>query len=314
MKNESQGGGGGPRAEGRGGLAGLSGRGARRLKGRGWLIVCLLVCAFVPLLWFAGPQTFEGGGEHQLASLGAFAVLGLGLAFGLRHATEADHVVAVSTIVSEHRSLARAALVGGLWGLGHTAALVGVGVVVLLLRVTIPARVATWMEFVVGLMIVGLGVNALVRALRRGRTRVHIHRHTHGGLTHAHLHFHERGHEHDAPPTPSAAPPPHSHAVSSIGLKPLVVGAAHGLAGSAALTLLVLTQIKSALVGLLYLLVFGAGSVCGMLLMSSLVGLPFVLSARRVAGFHYGLQTSTAALSIAFGLWYASESGVLQLF
>jgi ABC-type nickel/cobalt efflux system permease component RcnA len=256
----------------------------------------------------AAPNSSGGGEETPLASLGAFAVLGIGLAFGLKHATEADHVIAVSTIVSEHRSLARAALVGGLWGLGHTASLIVVGVVVLLLRVTIPEQVATWMEFAVGLMIIGLGVNALVRALR-GRARAHVHKHRHDGLTHAHLHFHEREGE-----LAETAPATHSHTVSNIGFKPLVVGAAHGLAGSAALTLLVLTQIKSVMLGILYLLVFGVGSIGGMLLMSSLIGLPFAFSARRLSGVNYGLQTVTAALSIAFGLWYASATGVLKLF
>jgi ABC-type nickel/cobalt efflux system permease component RcnA len=253
---------------------------------------------------------FDVGDVPPLSSFGALAVLGLGLAFGLKHATEADHVVAVSTIVSEHGSLLRAALVGALWGAGHTAALLCVGVVVLALRVSISERVGTWMEFAVGLMIIGLGVNVLVRALR-GRARVHLHEHRHDGVTHAHLHFHERETQHAATKTAATT---HSHAVAEIGFKPLIVGAAHGLAGSATLTLLVLTQIKSALLGMLYLSVFGVGSICGMLLMSGLIGLPFALTSRRVSGVNYGLQTVTGALSIAFGLWYAAESGILKLF
>ncbi|MDQ3441641.1 MAG: sulfite exporter TauE/SafE family protein, partial [Planctomycetota bacterium] len=216
-------------------------------------------------------------GERSLASLGALAVLGLGLVFGLKHATEADHVVAVSTIVSEQRNLWRAALVGVLWGAGHTASLVVVGIIVLALRIAIPEYVGAWMEFGVALMIIGLGVAALARALRK-RADVHLHQHTHDGVPHAHIHFHEEGTEH------AAAPAAHSHAVSRIGIKPVIVGAVHGLAGSAALTLLVLTQIQSMVVGLLYLIVFGIGSIAGMLMMSSLVGLPFALSARRFSG------------------------------
>jgi ABC-type nickel/cobalt efflux system permease component RcnA len=237
-----------------------------------------------------------------LTSLSAFALLGLGLVFGLRHATEADHVVAVSTIVSRERSLLRSAVVGALWGVGHTAALVVVGVVVLTLRVAVPLRVAGWLEFGVALMIIGLGASALLRALGR-RADVHLHRHRHDGVAHAHLHFHEQGSEH------KGAIKTHSHAVSRIGFKPLLVGAMHGLAGSAALTLLVLTQVDSTALGLLYLLVFGVGSILGMLLMSALVGLPFALSARRFDGVHYGLQTAAGALSVAFGLWYAYEAG-----
>jgi len=247
--------------------------------------------------------------EQSLASLGGFALLGLGLVFGLKHATEADHVIAVSTIVSEQRNIFRAALVGGLWGIGHTASLLIVGAVVLVLRVAIPERVASWLEFGIALMIIGLGINVLVRALRR-RGDVHVHRHDHDGISHAHIHFHEDDMEHVEPTTTVS----HSHIVSRIGLKPLFVGAAHGLAGSAALTLLVLTQIESVALGLLYLAIFGVGSVFGMLLMSSLVGLPFALSARRLSGVSNGLQTAAGALSIAFGLWYAYETGVINIF
>jgi ABC-type nickel/cobalt efflux system permease component RcnA len=233
-------------------------------------------------------------------------VLGLGLVFGLKHATEADHVVAVSTIVSEHRSLWRAAVVGGLWGAGHTASLVVVGVFVLTLRVAVPAGVADWLEFGVALMIIALGVNAVARALR-GRGDAHLHRHRHGGVEHAHLHFHEQ----DSWQAEGAAG--HTHAVARIGLKPVLVGAMHGLAGSAALTLLVLAQIESAALGLLYLAVFGVGSVLGMMLMSGLVGLPFALGARRLGGLNYGLQVAVGALSIAFGVWYAYRIGTSNL-
>jgi len=243
--------------------------------------------------------------DPQFAQMSALAVLGLGLVFGLKHATEVDHVVAVSSIVSEQRKLWRAALVGGLWGLGHTASLVIVGTVVLVLRVAIPARVANGLEFCVALMIIGLGLATLVRALRSRTAPVHLHQHRHDGLAHAHLHFHETDTEHA-----EVLPPPHSHAVTRIGIKPLIVGAMHGLAGSAALTLLVLAQIPSALLGLLYLAVFGLGSIVGMLLMSGLVGLPFVLSVRKLTGLHYGLQAGAGVLSVCFGLWYAYETGI----
>src|SRR2546423_10390643 len=109
--------------------------------------------------------------------------LGLGFLLGLKHATEADHLVAVTTIVSEQRSVARSALVGAMWGVGHTAALLAAGVVVILLEVTIPERVAAALEFCVALMIVFLGSRVLFLALRR-RRRVHVHAHTHGGRTH----------------------------------------------------------------------------------------------------------------------------------
>lgn len=251
----------------------------------------------------SGTGTATGEANQSLASLGTFAILGLGLVFGLKHATEVDHVVAVSTIVSEHRNILRAAMVGGLWGIGHTASLVVVGTVVLVLRVAIPVHVAGWLEFGVALMIIGLGVAALVRALR-GRTAIHVHKHSHDGVSHAHVHFHENDTEQNGVRIF------HSHIVSRIGIKPLLVGAMHGLAGSAALTLLVLTQIESATLGILYLIIFGAGSIVGMLLMSSLVGLPFALSARRLTRVSYGLQSVAGMLSIAFGCWYAYETGL----
>lgn len=244
--------------------------------------------------------------DPSFTSLGILALLGVGFVFGLKHATEVDHVVAVSTIVSEHQNLWRSALVGGLWGAGHTASLVIVGVIVLVFRVAIPAGAAHWLEFTVALMITGLGVTAVVRVLRK-RADIHLHRHSHDGLSHVHVHFHEQRTEHG---NFAADPSSHSHQVSVAGLKPFFVGAMHGLAGSAALTLLVLTEIRSVSLGLLYLGVFGLGSTLGMLLMSGLIGLPFALSARRLTSVNYGLQTTAGAVSIAFGLWYAYQTGV----
>lgn len=243
---------------------------------------------------------------NSLNSLNTFTILGIGLIFGLKHATEVDHVVAVSTIVSEQRNVLRSALVGGLWGVGHTASLVAVGTIVLALRVAIPERVSNWLEFGVALMIIGLGAGALVRALR-GRADMHMHRHSHDGVSHVHIHFHERGTEHEGEKGDAAS---HSHAVSRVGIKPLLVGAMHGLVGSAALTLLVLTQIGSVALGLLYLAVFGLGSVCGMLLMSGLIVLPFALAARRLSRIQFGLQAIAGALSVVFGLWYAYETAI----
>ena len=233
------------------------------------------------------------------------AVLGLGLAFGLKHATEADHIVAVSTIVSEHRSLWRSVVVGALWGMGHTASLIAVGIVVLALRVVIPDWVASWLEFGVALMIIGLGASALVRALRN-RREFHLHRHQHDGLSHVHVHFHDRETEH------AEQVATHSHVVSVVGIKPFLVGAMHGLAGSAALMLLVLAQTQSLIVGMVYLGVFGVGSIFGMVLMSGLVGLPFALTSRRLSGIHYSLQTFAGALSVVFGLWYAYATGFVS--
>jgi len=229
-------------------------------------------------------------------------LLGLGLLFGLKHATEVDHVVAVSTIASQQRNVLRSALVGVLWGAGHTASLLIVGVIVLSLRIAIPKSVSHWLEFCVALMIVGLGATALWRALRK-RSDLHVHEHSHEGVSHVHIHFHESETRHK----PERK---HSHAVSIVGIKPVLIGMMHGLAGSGALTLLVLTQIDSAWVGFLYLAIFGFGSIVGMLLMSGLIGLPFALTSRTVSSLHQRMQMAAGIVSIAFGLWYAYRTAL----
>ena len=227
-------------------------------------------------------------------------ILGFGLVFGLKHATEVDHVVAVSTIVSQQRNVWRSTLVGAMWGAGHTASLLIAGAIVLSLRIAIPEQVSKWFEFGVALMIIGLGAAALWAALFKRRD-VHVHEHSHDGVSHVHIHFHESQTRHQAARQ-------HSHAISAVGIKPVLIGAVHGLAGSAALTLLVLTQIDSAWMGFFYLAIFGLGSIVGMILMSGLIGLPFALTATTVGRVHRHLQTTAAGLSLAFGLWYAYKT------
>lgn len=242
---------------------------------------------------------------ENLTSLSTFALLGVGLVFGFKHATEVDHVVAVTTIVSQHKNVFRSALVGLLWGVGHTASLLLVGIVVLTLRIAIPETVSKLLEFCVALMIIGLGVLALWRALH-SRGEVHAHRHSHDGLSHIHIHFHEEENRHELP-----ARAPHSHAVSQVGWKPVLIGTMHGLAGSGALTLLLLTEISSGWIGFLYLMIFGFGSIVGMVLMSGLIGFPFTLTSSHLTSAHHRLQTVAAVLSIAFGVWYVYASGAL---
>ena len=244
---------------------------------------------------------------ENVGSLSALTVLIIGFTLGLKHATEVDHVVAISTIVSQHKNVFRSAIVGALWGAGHTASLLVVGALALLLRVAIPERVSGWLEFGVALMIIGLGISALSRSVRKG-TQIHVHEHSHDGLKHKHIHFHEHEKKHEPSSTSR-----HSHAVSRVGFKPLLIGTMHGLAGSGALTLLVLTQISSSWIALLYLAIFGVGSIAGMVLMSGLLGLPFALTSRSLTRIHGRLQAAAAVLSICFGLWYAyhTSAGVL---
>ncbi len=181
-------------------------------------------------------------------------VLVLGFALGLKHALDPDHMVAVSTIVSESKSIARSSLVGTFWGLGHTMSLLLAGIAVIAFRIRIPERMALWMEFAVALMLVILGAKALLKPLRGWN--VHIHRHSHDGSSHIHLHLHRPGEE---------GAHHHRHLIG-FGARPFFVGMVHGMAGSAALMILVLATIPSALAGLLYIAVFGLGSVGGMLI------------------------------------------------
>jgi sulfite exporter TauE/SafE len=231
-------------------------------------------------------------------SLSTLAVLGFGFVLGLKHAVEADHLAAVSTIVSERKSLLSSSLVGGLWGVGHTFSLLVAGVAVILLHVEISERVAEALEFCVGLMLVALGLNAL-RKLLRSR-ELHLHAHSHGGRAHIHPHLHG----------PQAETDPHTHhglrldkgTGMRLGARPLLVGMVHGFAGSAVLTLLVLSTISSPFLGLLYIIIFGAGSIGGMMLMSALVGLPLHFTAARFTRANVALRCLAGLFSLSFGL------------
>jgi hypothetical protein len=125
----------------------------------------------------------------ETISLSTASVLALGFVLGLKHAVEVDHLAAVSTIVSERKSLLSSMLVGGLWGVGHTISLFIAGILVIMLHVEISARTARFLEFCVGLMLVALGVNALRKLARGGH--LHLHVHSHGGRAHVHPHIHD---------------------------------------------------------------------------------------------------------------------------
>jgi ABC-type nickel/cobalt efflux system permease component RcnA len=219
------------------------------------------------------------------------AALGLGFVLGLRHALDPDHLVAVTTMVSEHKSLSRSSLVGTFWGLGHTASLLAVGLVVIVMRNAIPEKFGPWLELPVAMMLIILGVNTVVRVMRDRGVQVHSHVHSHDGeAPHSHLHLHA-GTEHD-----------HRHRLLRLGRRPFLVGLVHGVAGSAAVTLAVLATIPSAVMGLAYIALFGIGSIGGMLLMSALIGLPFTMTARRFTTINGATRLLAGIFSIAFGV------------
>lgn len=212
----------------------------------------------------------------------------LGALLGMRHALEPDHLAAVSTLVTEHRGSARAAFLGLCWGLGHTLALVVVGVVLVLLRAEMPPKVADLFEFGVALMLIGLGVRAMARAARQGSAGPDAFHH-HGGL----------GHQHPATPQ-------HVHVGHlTLARRPLLVGIVHGLAGSGALTALVLATLPSAAARITYMTLFGLGSSVGMAALSGLLGWPLA----RIGSEEKTLRTMSlvvgglsTCLGIAWGL------------
>ncbi|MBI3941139.1 MAG: urease accessory protein UreH [Acidobacteria bacterium] len=233
---------------------------------------------------------------------------GFGFLLGMKHATEADHLMAVTAIVSEQRSLRRSSLVGALWGIGHTASLLGTGVFVIFLRFQIPQRLADWFELGVALMIISLGTRILC-LLPRKEGQAHLHFHTHGGRTHTHLHFHEKGEAHSLN---DAGDFRHEvHNTLPIGWKPFAVGVVHGLAGSAAITLIVLTEVirgGSSALALGHLVMFGMGSIGGMLLMSAMIGLPFVYAAGYIERIHMPVHLFAGASSVVFGIYYGLQT------
>lgn len=248
-------------------------------------------------------------------------ILALGFFLGMRHATDADHVIAVATIVARERSTRSATAIGAAWGIGHTLTILVVGGAIILLGWAIPPRVGTSMEMAVGAMLCVLGLinlrgitgwvrESVEEMRRRPSHHVHAHAHQHGDYVHTHVHGHEpESHPHDPQRTPVSWLDRHFGRVGVYQIvRPLVVGVVHGLAGSAAVTLLVLATIERSRWAMLYLLVFGIGTVAGMMLITAAIGLPFAATGRRFARMHRGLRLASGALSLVFGVFVAYEA------
>ena len=229
----------------------------------------------------------------------AIAVLGLGLFLGLKHATDADHVVAVTTFVSQESSILRSCWIGAFWGVGHTLSLAVAGILVIGLKVNISEWLSERLELAVAAMLVLLGLNVIVRTLRsRAVADVHRHDHAHEAVTnepHSHWHIHLPGHSHDHTGW--------SHA----GLRPLLTGMVHGAAGSAALMLLVLSTIRSPLEAFLYILIFGLGSILGMLAISFLLAIPLHWARGRMTASYRPIQLLAGLFSCVFGLFLGAN-------
>jgi ABC-type nickel/cobalt efflux system permease component RcnA len=256
-------------------------------------------------------------------------VIGLGFVLGMRHATDPDHVIAVSTIVSRQRSIRQAGVIGVLWGVGHTITIFCVGAAIILFNIVIPPRIGLAMELAVGLMLILLGILNLTGIAQRITRRytpvhehgsvVHSHAHQHDGIVHEHIHGHSpEVHMHMDPALPMhAGQMPRSvfqRLLQRLGLyqflRPLAVGLVHGLAGSAAVALLVLAEIPEPRGAIAYLLVFGIGTIAGMMLITMMIGAPFAYTRKRLAPFNQGLGIASGLLSLAFGLFITLQIAV----
>jgi ABC-type nickel/cobalt efflux system permease component RcnA len=243
-------------------------------------------------------------------------ILAVGFLLGMRHATDADHVIAVSTIVTREQKAGRAAMIGAVWGVGHTVTIFAVGSVLILFRITLPARVGLSMELAVGLMLIVLGLRNLRASFswpvprRRHEHAPTVHYHAHGDYIHAHS-------------SQPAHPPSHTHQETPVSrlddwfgqsslylmLRPLLIGIVHGLAGSAAIALLVLSTIPSARWAVGYLLIFGFGTVLGMMLITLAMASTFAFGQKHFVNLGRHFEWAAGAISLVFGMFVTYQIG-----
>jgi hypothetical protein len=208
------------------------------------------------------------------------SILALGLFLGIRHATDADHVVAVSTMVAQRQNTRAALRLGALWGLGHGLTILLVGGAIILLGVVVPPRVGLLLELGVALMLITLG-GLNLRAARAASNAAHA------------------AHDHD-------------HAQRARRFRSFVIGVVHGLAGSAAVALLVLSTLRDPWWAFLYLGLFGVGTVAGMMILTTAMSFPIAAAARRFGHMERWLGSVTGALSVAFGIFLFYQIGFVD--
>ncbi len=231
------------------------------------------------------------------------SILSLGFFLGMRHATDADHVMAVTTIVSRKNSVRSAAWAGIFWGLGHSLTVLLFGGAIVWFGLVVPRRLGLSLEFSVALMLIILGTINLQNVFRSFRNIGQTHRHRHD----------DADHSHDSPPS-APAPLDRRFGHSSIyrGIRPMIIGVVHGLAGSAAIALLVLPMIGNVAWAFAYLLVFGLGTIAGMMLITAAIAVPVRVAATHSAGLHRYIGGFAGAGSFCFGVFLAYQIGFVE--
>ena len=245
-----------------------------------------------------------------------FALAGFGFLLGVRHATDADHVIAVTTILSRSRRFLHSTMIGALWGFGHTVTVLIVGIAIIAFNVVIPEPVGLGMELAVAVMLITLGILNLTGAMRRVTERLtppaplhghdHAHRHAHADEPAEHGHDHTHLHGHGSDPGLLAAFGWYQLA------RPVVVGLVHGLAGSAAVALLVLATISDTGTAIAYLIVFCLGVAAGMALLTTVIGLPFLVSRTRSERINRWLTIGSGILSLVLGIYLGYQVGFVD--
>lgn len=220
------------------------------------------------------------------------SLLALGFLIGMRHAVEADHVAAVASLATKNTSLRDTIKHGAVWGIGHTITLFIFGSVALLADSIIPQDLASILEFAVGIMLLLLGLDVLYRLYKK---RIHFHTHKHDdGIKHFHVHSHAGEISH------SESSHQHKH-VKRFPRRALFVGLMHGMAGSAALIIITLQSVQSLYMGLVYIALFGVGSIAGMAILSTIIAIPLCYSSKNLTWAYNALHIVIAIVTLAVG-------------
>lgn len=234
-----------------------------------------------------------------------FSVLGIGLLLGMRHATDADHVIAVTTIVSKQRKIHSSTLIGALWGIGHSATVTLVAIPIIIFSFVVPPRLGLGLEFTVGMMLVFLGflnLSGITEKITNKFTPIiHTHVHTHGEKDkHNHLHTHML----------TSIQENFHHLGIFQTLRPVFIGLVHGLAGSAAIALLILSTIHNPTLATIYLLIFHIGVIAGMMIITTFLGVSVAVIKRESESMHKYLVVFSGILSLLFGLFVMYQTGI----